>query len=134
FQALGHIDLDVVAVAELKLQLPPLRLRAIADAGDFQYFGETAGNAFDQVRHQRPLHAPVAARGLGVVGRLDRDRTVLELVFDEVRQPYRKGALGPLHAERAVLDLGGDPARDLHRLLADAAHQNTSASTSPPTF
>src|ERR671912_1141150 len=35
-QAFGHVDLDVVAVAELQLELAALRLRAIADAGDLE--------------------------------------------------------------------------------------------------
>src|SRR5690606_15418437 len=52
----------------------------------------------------------------------------------QVRQAHRQSALGALHAERALADLGSDPARDRHRPFADAAHQNTSASTSPPTF
>src|SRR5687767_2790780 len=33
-EALGHIEIDIVAVAELELQLVALRIRAITDAGD----------------------------------------------------------------------------------------------------
>src|SRR5688572_675729 len=40
FEAFGHVELDVVAVAELQLQHVALRIRAIADAGDLEDFGE----------------------------------------------------------------------------------------------
>src|SRR5690606_27551020 len=133
-EAFRHVEVDVVAVAELKLELLALRARTVADAGDLEDLGEALRDTFDEVRHQRALHAPVAAGRLAVVGRLDRDRSVLELVVDELRQAHRQGPLGALDAELPVLDRRGDPARDRHRLLADAAHQNTSASTSPPTF
>src|SRR6186997_2632729 len=54
-QTLGHRKIDVVAVAELKLQLVALRVRAVADAGDFEDLGEALGHALDQVRDQRAL-------------------------------------------------------------------------------
>src|SRR3546814_12916044 len=41
--ALGHIEIDVVAVAKLQLQRLALRRGAIADAGDLQNLGETVG-------------------------------------------------------------------------------------------
>src|SRR6478735_1424542 len=134
FDTLGHVEIDVVAVAELQLELAALRLRTVADAGDLQHLGEALGDTFDQVRHQRALQAPVAARRLAVVGRQDRDGPVVEVVLDQFVGADRQGALGALDGQRAVIDLGGDAAWDRHRLLADAAHQNTSASTSPPTF
>src|SRR3546814_13692154 len=43
--ALGHIEIDVVAVAKLQLQRLALRRGAIADAGDLQNLGETVGDA-----------------------------------------------------------------------------------------
>src|SRR5690606_13861960 len=132
--ALGHVEIDVMAIAELELQLAALRVGAIADAGDLEDLGVTIGHAGHEVGDERALHAPVAARRLAVVRRLDRDAAVLERVGHEVRQAERQRALRALDAEDAVVDRGSDPARDLHRLLADAAHQNTSASTSPPTF
>ena len=59
---------------------------------------------------------------------------VLEVVSDLLVGAHRQGAFWSLDGQRAVLDLRGDAARDRHRPFADAAHQNTSASTSPPTF
>src|SRR5690606_2619218 len=99
-EAFGHVELDIVAEAELQLELLALRLRAVADAGDLEHLREAAGDTFDQVGDQRALHAPVAARRLAVVGRRDRDRAVVQLVADEIRQAHRQGALRPLHAER----------------------------------
>src|SRR6478735_12612470 len=72
-EAFRHVEVDIVAVAELQLDLPALGVGTIADTGDEQRLGKARGHALDEVRHQRPLHAPVAARGLAVVGRLDRD-------------------------------------------------------------
>src|SRR3546814_298935 len=39
----GHVEFDIVAVAELKLELLALRLRAIADAGDLQGLRKALG-------------------------------------------------------------------------------------------
>src|SRR3569623_940432 len=133
-QALGHDDIDVVAIAELKLELLALRIRTVADAGDQELLGEALGHAGHQVLHQRTLHAPKGARLLGVVGRLHADRVRLQVVRDQVGHRHGQGALRPLHAQRAALGRRGDTARDRDRFLTDAAHQNTSASTSPPTF
>src|SRR5690606_3646600 len=133
-EAFRHIEIDIVAVAKREAQVAPLGLGTIADAGDVQEAGVAVRDAFDEVRDERALHAPVAARFLGIVSRLDRNRSILELVADLVREAEREGALRALHAERAVLDRGGDTARDLDRPFTDTAHQNTSASTSPPTF
>src|SRR5690606_11378924 len=79
FEPFRYIEFDIVAVAELQLDLAALRLRAITDAGDLQDLGKALRDPFDQVRHQRALHAPLAARRLAVIGRLDRNRSVLEL-------------------------------------------------------
>src|SRR5688572_15343107 len=130
----GHVEIDIVAVAELKLELVALRVRAIADAGDLENFCKALSHALDKVRDQRALHAPVAACRLAVVRGGDRDRAVVKRVADELGQAQGECALRALHAELAVVDSGSDPARDRHRHFADAAHQNTSASTSPPTF
>src|SRR3569623_2118530 len=79
--ALGNFDLDVMAEAELEPQFAPLSLRTIADAGDFLHRGVALRHAFDQVRHQRPLHAPEGLRARAVVRRLDRSFVVAVLVF-----------------------------------------------------
>ncbi len=46
----------------------------------------------------------------------------------------RERALGALHGELAILDGRSHARRNGDRFFTDAAHQNTSASTSPPTF
>ena len=79
---------------------------------------------------------PQAARlRCASVGRRDADLALGDLIVHEiVEQLHRERALGPLDGQRAALDRGGDARRQRDRLLADAGHQNTSASTSPPTF
>src|SRR5690606_25374166 len=101
----GNVELHVVAVAELQLELLALCVRAVADTGDLEDLGEALRDALDQVRHERSLHAPMAASRLAVVGRSDRNRSVLELVRHELRQAHRKGALRPLHVEHAFADV-----------------------------
>src|SRR5690606_36120205 len=90
--------------------------------------------ARDQVLNQRALHAPERASALGVIGRLHDDRAITDFIRDVVRGRNRHGALGPLDADLATFDAGGDASGNGDRLLTGAAHQNTSASTSPPTF
>src|SRR5690606_4905154 len=85
-----HLDIDIMAVAKLKLEPVALSLRTIANAGNFQHLAETVGHALDQVRHQRALHAPERARLPAVIRGIDRDRAVLDLVVDKVGKPHGK--------------------------------------------
>jgi hypothetical protein len=72
---------DVVAVAELQLQILALHRGAIADAGDLSVFGEALGHAGDQVLHQRALHAPDGTRARFVsLARLRPNLAVLDRV------------------------------------------------------
>src|SRR5207237_1493679 len=47
-QAFRDVEVDIVAVAELQLELAALGAGTIADAGDHQGLGETLGNTFDE--------------------------------------------------------------------------------------
>ena len=123
-----------MAVAELQVEHLALCGGAVAHAVDEQLLGEARRHAGDEVLHHRALHAPERACRLAGVGRLHRNATVLERVGDLFAEREVQGALRPLHVELAVVDRRGDTARDRDRLFTDAAHQNTSASTSPPTF
>ena len=123
-----------MAVTELQLQVGPLRRSTIADTGDLQGLGIPFGHTGHEVRYQRALHAPKGPTALGIVGRRDRNHTVLDGIADVFDERQRQGSLGPLDGQHAVGDVGGHPCRDCHRLFTDAAHQNTSASTSPPTL
>src|SRR5687767_2946010 len=109
-EAFGDREVDIVAVAELQLQLIALGIRAIADASDLEDFGEALGHALDQVRDQRALHAPECPRRLSVVRGLDHDGFTIDCVADLVAQAHRESALGPFHAEHAIVDRGSDPA------------------------
>src|SRR3546814_3447638 len=53
--ALGHIEIDVVAVAKLQLQRLALRRGAIADAGDLQNLGETVGRSEEHTSELQSL-------------------------------------------------------------------------------
>src|SRR5690349_11546024 len=57
-EAFRHVEIDIVAVAELQLELLALRRGAVANALDVERLGEAARHALDQIRHQRALHAP----------------------------------------------------------------------------
>ena len=64
--AFRHREIDVVAVAELQLQVLALGRGAVADAGDLEHLGEALGDAGDQVLHLGALHAPGGAAALRV--------------------------------------------------------------------
>src|SRR5690606_2226102 len=70
---------DVVAIAELKLEILPLHRRAIADAGNLELLGETLGDAGDQIGHHGPRHAPHGARFLGILAHGDLDAAIFKL-------------------------------------------------------
>src|SRR5687768_9714031 len=89
-QAFRNVEIDIVAVAELKLELVALRVRAVADAGDLEGLGEALGHALHQVRDQGALHAPEGARRLGGVRRLDHDRVAVDDVADLVAHAQRE--------------------------------------------
>src|SRR3990167_2759552 len=67
FKTLGNLEIDIVAVAKLQLQRSALCRSTIADAGDVEHPGKARGHAFDQVRHQRALHAPKGPCGSGII-------------------------------------------------------------------
>src|SRR5690606_7877191 len=46
---LGHREVDVVAVAELQLQILALRIGAIANAGDLEHLRKALGHTRDQI-------------------------------------------------------------------------------------
>ena len=133
-QPLGNLDIDIVAVAELQTQILALRRRAVADAGDLEGLGEALGHPGHEILHERAVHAPEGACTLGLVGRADDDAPVLDAVADVLEHRHREGALRPLHGKHRAFDRRGDAAGQRDRNFTNAAHQNTSASTSPPTF
>src|SRR5262245_10952822 len=111
---------DLVAVAELKLQILALHGGAIADAGDLEPALEPLGHAGDHVGEQRPHGAPHGARALAVVGRVDLDGAALHLDGDIVVQRELQGAFRALDAQALARHVGGDAGRDRDWFLADA--------------
>src|SRR3546814_16719945 len=106
--ALGHREIDIVAVPEVQLQSLALRVGAIADAGDLEHLGEALGHARDQVLHQRALHPPERARFAAVVGGPHRDRAVADLFVDEVGKRHCQRDLWTIERTRAAADTCGD--------------------------
>src|SRR5690606_22421495 len=130
-----HLVVDVVAEAELELELPALGLRTIADAVDLQHLAEAIGDARHEVLDVGPLHPPGSAVALRVGGRRHPDLALADLILHAlVEQLHRVRALGSLDGEGLALDRRGDARWRRDRLFTNAGHQTTSASTSPPTF
>ena len=139
--------LDLVAVAEVELQVLALHRGAVADAVDLQPALEALGHARDQVRHHRARHAPGRARLLRLVAR-HRPRCGRLPSSPRCRRPRRRRARPSAPSPTtfwpstvAVTPLGSVtgflPIRDIAstRLLQFvSAGQNTWQSTSPPTF
>src|SRR6185436_12385703 len=68
--ALGRVDLDRVAVAQVELQLVTDQLSAVADAGDLEALAVTGGHTGDHVGDEGPSQAVQLARTLVVIGPL----------------------------------------------------------------
>src|SRR5205823_12020219 len=116
-------------------QVATLRLGAIADAGDLEHLGEALGHAGDEILHVGARHAPRGAVALRIDERRQTNLAFGDLIFHKiVEQLHRERTLRTLYGEGLALDRGTDARRHCDRFLANAGHQNTSASTSPPTF
>src|SRR5262245_195178 len=111
---------DLMAVAELKLQVLALHGGAIADAGDLEPSLEALGHAGNHVGEQCPYGAPHGAGALAVVGRVDLDGAALHLDGDIVVQRELQGAFRALDAQSLARNVGGDAGRDRDWFLADA--------------
>ena len=88
----------------------------------------------DEILNERALHAPERPRRLRLVGRLNTDALVRHVVTDLVAHLQLQRALGTLDRQDLAFGGGADACRQLDRPFTNARHQNTSASTSPPTF
>src|SRR4029450_4728037 len=116
-------EIDIVAIAELQLQVPALGLRTLADAGDLQHLREARGDARHQVLHVGALHAPRGAVALRVDQRSDADFAFADLILHEiVEQLHRKGPFGSLYGQGLALDGGRDARGHRDRLFTDARH------------
>src|SRR6185369_15678121 len=132
--AFGQLVIDVVAVAELQAQVLALGLGVVADAGDLEHLGEALGHACDEVLDHRPLHAPGGARLLRRADRRNQNLVVLDRIDHVVEHRHGQGPFRALDHQQPVFVGRSDAARDGDGFLSDTGHQNTSASTSPPTF
>ena len=81
---------------------------------------EPPDDAGDEILHERALHAPEGARLLGLIGRLDRDAVLGDVVADLVAHLQRERALGALDGENLAFGGRADARRQRHRPFADA--------------
>src|SRR5262245_34218873 len=110
---------DVVAVAELNLQVLALHRGPVADAGDLQPPLESLGHALHHIGQQRPVGAPHGAGTLAVAARVDLDLALVHLGLDVVVQHQRKRAFRALHLDDLAFHAGADASRNGNRFFSD---------------
>src|SRR5215831_1456606 len=113
---------DVVAIAELDLQVLALQGGAIADAADLESALETFGHSRHRIGEQRPAGPPHGARALGIGARIDLDFAALHLGRHIAVQRDRKRALGALHLDELALHAGGDAGGNRNGFFSDTGH------------
>ncbi len=113
---------DVVAVAELDLQVLALQGGTVADAVDLELALEAFGDPHHHVGEQRAIGAPHRAGALGLDARVDLDLALVDLGLDIAVQYDRQRALGAFHLDRLPFHHGGDAGRDGHGFLSDTRH------------
>src|SRR4051812_15802596 len=120
--ALRRLDRHRVRVAQRKLEVASLELRAVADALDLERLGEADRDALDHVRDQRARQA-VQGAVLGAVGRTaDEQLPVLLDDLDRAVLALLEVAPRPGHAHDLGLDGDGDGRGDVDGLLTDTGH------------
>src|SRR6476619_776583 len=120
--AVGRLDVDRVAEAELQLQILALHLRAVADALDLQALLEPLGDAGDHVGDQRPGQ-PVQRTVRPAVGRPGDGHVAVVLGHRDLRvDALRQLALRALDGHAAPADRHLDAGGDGNGFLTDAAH------------
>src|SRR4029077_1265624 len=127
---LGHGDRDalrnrihdVVAIAELDLQVLALQRGAVTDAVNLQPALEALGHARHHVGEQRTVGTPHGAGAFGVDPWIDLDLRVLHLGRDVAMEHDRHRALGPFHVDDLAVHAGGDARGDRNRLFSYTRH------------
>src|SRR6185436_3096025 len=118
----GDLELDGMREAEVERHRLPGDLRAIADAVDLEVLREPLRHALDGVREERPREPVERALALRVVAPLHEDLALLDRGGDPARERLGQPALRALDLDGPVLE------RDLHALRhgnrkpADAGH------------
>src|SRR5688572_23668110 len=120
--ALGRVDLDLVAVPQVERQLLPVQRGSVADAGDLEALAIALGHPDDHVVHERPGQAVELLVGL-LFGRAGDDDGAVLLADRHVRvQGAAEGALGPLDRDLAPVDRHVDGRRDGDGQASDTRH------------
>src|SRR5258708_5085758 len=115
-------NLDVVAEAELQLQVLGIRLGAKADAVDLEVDGEAVRYAAHHVVREVARRAPLGAGAAAFRARRENEPVAVlgdgHVVMDHKRE------LAPLalDLEGLALEVDSDAARNRNRIFADARH------------
>src|SRR5215469_5441211 len=119
----GNREHDVVAEAELELQVLALDRGAIADAADLERLAVALRHAVQHTAHEVASRAPHHAGLLGLAHRLDPDLVVLELHLDVTRQRHGELAELALRLDLARGERDDHTARHRHGILANSRHR-----------
>src|SRR5262249_42183495 len=130
---------DVMAEAELELQVLALDLGAVADAVDLEGLREALGNAGHHVVDKAARCSPERSRPLRLGTRSHHDLAVLQLGLDFLAQAKLELSELAFGLQYPVGDLDGHSGGYWYGVFAYAGHgtsrpQNTRQSTSPPRF
>src|SRR6185436_14085973 len=121
--ALGRVDLDGMAVAQVERQLLPVERGAIADARDLEALAIAVGHTDDHVVDEGPGQ-PVELLVRLLLGRAgDDDRPVLAADRHVRVQGPAQGALGPLDRDLAPVDRHVDGRGDGDGKASDTRHR-----------
>src|SRR5262245_52269760 len=122
-----HLVDDVVAEANLQLDVLALHRRAEADAVNLERLRVSFGDTLDQVHDLGARHAPHGAGLLGVLGEADLDAGPGLGDLDPVRTGEGEFALRPLHRHFLAGNGRGYPRWNRHRLFAYPRHDRSVA-------
>src|SRR4029450_1250791 len=124
---------NIVAEAELKVEIGALHRGAVADARDLEPLVKALRYAGDQIGDESSPHAPHGAGFLGVLAHLDRDPALVELGHHGIGEHVLELALGALDLDLLAVHRGGDAAGNRNGLFANARHRSTFARARPRT-
>src|SRR5215467_5630898 len=116
----GHFD--VMAEAQLQLQVLGVGLGAIAHAVDLEVDGEAVRHALHHVAGEVAGGAPLHAGAAALAARLEDELVAIARHRHIVVHGELELAPLALGLQMLALEIDGDPGRDHHRMLADARH------------
>src|SRR5262245_27456134 len=113
---------DIVAIAELDLQIPALQRGSITDAADLEPALKTFGYACHGIGEQRTVRSPHGAGAFGIGARIDFDLAAFNLGRDVTAQRDRERALWAFYFDGLALHARGDAGGNRNRFFSDTRH------------